>query len=499
MAQSNTPVPPPMNLSHSMLHNPTFIQHTQIIDQRLYIRSGERPGYARLLENVATAALHDSVDNVDPPKCHPNTRVAIIQNIHDWTLGKTEWLSGKPILWLKGGAGAGKSAIARSVAERCLDEGLLLGAFFFGAGDSTRNHIGNLVATISYQISTCLPEFRDMVSAIIEDYPLIFKSSIKTQFSTLIVRPLSTILANCSTTSSATPRLIIIDGLDECSAINSQRDLLLTLHEVANTMTLIRFLVCSRPESHLNSAFSLSHMVPLIYKIFLNDDYAASKDIRLFFNDKFKQIREEHVFKHLLPDPWPTPETVDTLVYKSSGQFSYPATVIRYVDSPSHRPDQRLNAIFNLRPPFKDLPFTELDALYRLIISKAENLQTVLDILAFPVLYTENSSSSCKSIEAILQLEEGSMEVLLADLQSIVTIQPEYSSFPYVKFLHKSLPDFLSEPQRAGDFHLDLSRANLFHIHTTVVHRYMKKPHISQILSMQHFGDFSNNFGIPII
>ncbi|KAF9553503.1 hypothetical protein CPC08DRAFT_713716 [Agrocybe pediades] len=460
MTQPGLPVPPLMNLSHSIVAGGTFTQHNHI-DQRQYIRSGERPGYVRLLENVATAALHDSVHVVDPPKCHPNTRVAIMQCIIDWAVGMDAELSGKPILWLKGGAGAGKSAIARSVAERCSDEGLLLGTFFFGAADPTRNHVEKLVATLSYQISLVLPEFRDTVAAFIEDDPLIFDRSIKTQFSTLIVRPLSAILANRPAASTATPRLIIIDGLDECSAINSQQDLLLTLHEVTSTTTLIRFLICSRPESHLNNTFSLPHMVPIIYKIFLDNDYAASEDIRVYLNDKFKQIKEGHSFKHALPDPWPTRKMVDSLVDKSSGHFIYAATVIRYVESPRHRPDQRLDAIFQLRPPFKDLPFAELDALYRLIISKAEDLETVLDIMTFTALYP---NPLCKDMETILLIEEGSMEVLLADLQSIITTKQDYANSPHVKFLHKSLPDFLSEPQRAGDLHRDLSRANLFHI-----------------------------------
>ncbi|KAF4613125.1 hypothetical protein D9613_010713 [Agrocybe pediades] len=450
MMQPDTPVPSQLNLSHSIVTGGTFNQHN-------YIRGGVRPGYARLLENVATAALHDSVHVVDPPKCYPNTRVAIIQNAIDWTLGTNKELSGKPILWMKGGAGAGKSAIARSVAERCSDEGLLLGTFFFRAADPTRNHVKSLVATLSYQISIILPEFRDMVTSFIEDDMLIFDRSIQTQFSTLVIRPLSMVLANRAAASTVTPRLIIIDGLDECNSIESQRDLLFALQEVTNTTTHIRFLVCSRPESHLNSAFSLPHMVTILHNIFLDDDYTAAEDIRVYLGGKFKQITEGHVFKHTLPDPWPTPEMVDTLVHKSSGQFIYAATIIRYVDSPRHRPDQRLNAIFKLRPPFKDLPFTELNALYRLIISKAEELPTVLDILAFPALYGDYP---LRDIEAILQLEPGSVEVLLADLYSIVTI----GDYGDVKFLHKSLPDFLAEPQRAGDLYQDLSRALLSHV-----------------------------------
>ncbi|KAF9558759.1 hypothetical protein CPC08DRAFT_709330 [Agrocybe pediades] len=456
MTQPDTSVPPPVNISHSIVKDATFIQHNNI-NQHHYTRSGERPGYVRLLENVAKAALHDSIHNVDPPKCHPNTRVAMIQGIIDWAVGLDPELSGKFILWLKGAAGAGKSAIARSVAERCSDEGLLLGTFFFGARDPTRNHVEKLVATLSSQISIILPEFRDTVAAIIEDDPLIFDRSIRTQFSTLVIRPLSIVLANRPAASIATSRLIIIDGLDECSSIDSQRDLLYTLQEATSTTNLIRFLVCSRPESHLNSAFGLSRMTPILHNIFLDDDdYAASKDIRLYLEDRFKQIKEEHVFKNALPDLWPASEMVDTLVDKSSGQFIYAATVVRYVESPRHRPDQRLNAIFKLRPPFKDLPFTELDALYRLIISKAEDPPTVLDILAFPVLYEE---FEVKVIEAILQLEQGSVEVMLADLHSIITI-----SFGAVEFLHKSLADFLSEPQRAGDFYRDLFRTQLSHI-----------------------------------
>ncbi|KAF9553116.1 hypothetical protein CPC08DRAFT_767769 [Agrocybe pediades] len=192
MSQSSTQPPPLLNLSHSILAGGTFIQHN--VDQRQYIHSGERPGYKRLLENVAPAALYDSGHVVDPPKCHPNTRVVILDTIINWAQGMSEEMSNKPLLWLKGGAGAGKSAIARSVAERCAKE-----------------------------------EFRDAVSTSVEEDPMIFGRSLRTQFTNLLLRPLSIVLSNLSGTNKI-PRLIIIDGLDECSAsIDSQRDLLFTL------------------------------------------------------------------------------------------------------------------------------------------------------------------------------------------------------------------------------------------------------------------------------
>ncbi|KAF9548271.1 hypothetical protein CPC08DRAFT_591851, partial [Agrocybe pediades] len=277
-------------------------------------------------------ALHDSVHVVDPPKCYLNTRVAIIQGVIDWASGRDKEFGGKSTWWIKGCAGTGKSAIARSVAEQSSDEGLLLGAFFFGATDPTRNHVGKLVATLSSQISIILPQFRDAISTIVEDDPLIFDRSIGTQFSTLITRPLSAILSNCSTTSGTSPGpcLIIIDGLDECSAVEGQQDLLSMLHEATNTTPLIRFLICSRPESHLKGFFGSPRMIPIVRNIFLGNDYVASGDIRTYLEAKFKQIKDEHVFKHILPEAWPTPGMINILVYRSSGQFIYAVTIVKY-------------------------------------------------------------------------------------------------------------------------------------------------------------------------
>ncbi|KAF9550450.1 hypothetical protein CPC08DRAFT_768899 [Agrocybe pediades] len=455
MSQPGPQGPPLPNLSHSILVNPTFTQHNQILN----VLNGERAGFTRLLQNAAPNALYDSGHVVDPPKCHPNTRMAIIQTIIDWSLGTAtanRGINAKPILWLKGGAGAGKSAIARSVAEQCSKQGLLLGTFFFGAADPTRNHVSGMVATLAYQVCKILPELREMITDLTEEDPFIFSRSINIQFTELIIRPLSTFLSDYSGTTQI-PRLIIIDGLDECTAnIDSQRHLLFTLQDVVASTTLIRFLVCSRPESHLNNAFSSSRMANIHYKIFLDNDYSAREDIQLYLEDKFREIKEGHAFNHKLPAMWPSPGIIWDLTNKSSGQFIYASTVVRYVQSPRHRPDQRLDVALNLRPPFKDLPFTELDALYRHIISKAEDPSTVLDILAFPVLYGE---FDVPSLEKILQLEEGDVEVILADLQSLVTIDGNM-----VKFLHKSLKDFLCDSQRAGDLYRDLSAVQVQHI-----------------------------------
>ncbi|KAF9552922.1 hypothetical protein CPC08DRAFT_822590 [Agrocybe pediades] len=442
-----------------------FNQQNHFDNRHYTFRNGENAGYSSLLDNVAAAAMHDSRQDLDPPKCHPNTRVAIIQYAIDWTKGiADEQINQKSIIWLNGGAGAGKSAIARSVAERCSEQGLLLGSFFFAARDTSRNHVGGLVSTLCYQMCRILPGFRDMVSASIANDPLIFKSSISTQLITLLFDPFSRLILAGYPGASTTwiPRLIVIDGLDECSETMDQKNLLLALREATKSTTLIRFLICSRPEKHISSAFRLPQMSNIFFKIFIGDDYCASIDIRPYLEDKFKEIREGHLYKHTLPATWPAPKIIDDLVYKSSGQFIYASTVIRYIQSLDHKPHERLEVIFNLRPAFEDLPFAQLDALYQHIISKAKNLSKVLDILAFPLLL---ESFGADDIEIILRLQKGDVEVMLTELRSIVGVRIMFASeCMRVWFLHKSVKDFLSDRQRAGELYRDLSVVQSQHI-----------------------------------
>ncbi|KAF9558284.1 hypothetical protein CPC08DRAFT_709732 [Agrocybe pediades] len=463
MSQSNPPhVTPLVNLSQSIITGGTYTQHNNI-DQRRYYSHDRDSGYASVfLDNVATTAMHNSRRAIEPPlKCHANTRVAVKKRIIDWTKGNVdEETNRKPIVWLKGAAGAGKSAIAKDTAEQCDKEGLLLGSFFFRTTDPSRNHVGRLGATLAYQVCRILPEVRSTVSTLVEEDPLIFESSnFSKQLTTLIINPLSNIiLAKDQSGPTLIPRLIIIDGLDECTeSINSQKELLLSLFKATCSMPYIQFLVCSRPESHINTTFGRPEMASILYEISLDNDDSAPADIRLYFEDKFKEIKHEHAFKDSLPDTWPTPQMIDDLVNKSSGQFIYASTVVGYIESAKHRPNERLEAIFNLRPAFKDQPFTQLDILYRHIISKAEDLPKVLDILAFPALYEHFPA---KSIEVMLQLKQGDVKVMLVDLLSIVAFTADME----VRLLHKSLIDFLSDPQRAGDLYQNFPAVHLKHV-----------------------------------
>ena len=111
---------------------------------------------------MATGALHNSNERFDPPKCHPNTRLAVLSDIMKWI--KWEGDIKSFIMWVYGPAGAGKSAIAQTIAEMCEEEMILLASFFFSRVDPSRNNVSRLIATIAYQITFHLPDVRDAIN-----------------------------------------------------------------------------------------------------------------------------------------------------------------------------------------------------------------------------------------------------------------------------------------------------------------------------------------------
>ena len=74
-----------------------------------------------------------------------------------------DWVSKKIdtdtfIMWLYGAAGAGKSAIAQTIAELCEEQKLLLESFFFFRADSLWSNSKRLIATNAYQVAVVIED-----------------------------------------------------------------------------------------------------------------------------------------------------------------------------------------------------------------------------------------------------------------------------------------------------------------------------------------------------
>ena len=408
---------------------------------------------------MAPNALHDSGHVVNPPKCYPGTRIAIIQTIIDWVAGSEGANRDKFFTWLAGAAGAGKSAIGRSVCERCKEEGTLLASFFFGSRDETRNHSRLFPATIAYQLCFISQGLRMAVSRAIEYDPFVFSRSLQTQLKLLIMDPL---LANYGNEPQSTPCLIVVDGLDECSDEPTQQDILDALFSLATTPSAIRIrvLVCSCQESHIVTMFRANKISGLLFKILLDDEYSSKQDIELYLRDQFQWIHETHFFKGKIPDSWPTRDQFSQLTYNASGQFIYATIVIGYVRSSLYRPQQRLDAILGLRPPFRDLPFSQLNALYFLLLNSTDHPFIAADIMTYVSL---NDNICPEYIDKLLCLESGETEVYLSRLAAIVKIEDDCYEYAGARLLHKSFADFLFDSHRSKELSKSIMETKVQH------------------------------------
>ena len=93
-----------------------------------------------LYGNIAAGAMHNSKERYDSPKCHPDTRKAVLSDITTWTSDHSKKTC---ILWLSAPAGSGKLAILQQIAE-----------IFYNSGGLSASFIRKMVLTCSLAIFT---------------------------------------------------------------------------------------------------------------------------------------------------------------------------------------------------------------------------------------------------------------------------------------------------------------------------------------------------------
>ena len=213
-----------------------------------------------LQEKVAHGAFHDSDERFLAPRCYPHTRDDVLTTITDWihASGKKERL-----MWLCGPAKVGKSAIAQTIADRCNDANILMASFFFSRNYAKRSDKSYLIPTIAYQLTVSIPEIRKKVWDVLRNDPLILSRSLEAQAKALIVRPLTeAALGDVDDPDQGSPpRLVILDGIDECKGDEIQIYIVNVLSAVVKELPIpLLFLITSRPEPHLLRTFSTKNM-----------------------------------------------------------------------------------------------------------------------------------------------------------------------------------------------------------------------------------------------
>ncbi|KAJ3771050.1 hypothetical protein FB446DRAFT_124834 [Lentinula raphanica] len=411
-------------------------------------------GLHLLYSSISISAVHNYETDDEPATCHPGTREAILTRLTDWVIDTKR---DSQLCWLYGSAGAGKSSVAQTIADRFRREGKLAAGFFFWRSDSSRNGIRRLVPTLAIQLAHSIPALRPAINSTVETNIMILDAPFETQFRELILQPFQN-----HERESDVPFLVVLDGLDECMDGRDQERVLLTIADVLKSKSIpLLFLVTSRLEPRIRNVFNKISTSYICQRHGLED---SNEDIRKYFLDKFAEIKTRRILltNSDVEQPWPTPRQLDELVYKASGQFIFASTVIKFVDDDFSLPSERLRIMLGLTDSQEqedsidntDRPFRELDKLYREILSVNPNTQQLLQILGTVIVFHEGSVPTMDTVEQLLALKPGEVSAALAGMHSL--LKADHEEEPgNIKFAHKSLIDFLLDPKRSGQFFID--------------------------------------------
>ncbi|THU83847.1 hypothetical protein K435DRAFT_843876 [Dendrothele bispora CBS 962.96] len=489
--------------SFARSHHNTFNNSTinTIGGDQINFTDSKGTGLRLLYQEIAqVGAFYDSEDRFPPPRCHPQTREAVLADISAWITEQNTSLQNSNqdsvrssqalVHWLYGPAGAGKSAIAQTLAESFKDSHLAA-SFFFSRSSSKRNNPRTLFTTVAYCLAVSGDtKLRDAIDEAVIERHVILGASIESQFLELVVKPLlrekwgdlprerwgeeeeeeEEFIYRLRERWRNLPKVVIIDGLDECQGSDSQQRILTTiLSQLVDEKGQphyripLRFLIASRPEPQIRDIFNKPEYLDITTRTELGDNYSTSRDIERYLRDRFHKIALTSDVMRSVPLPWPSQGVIDNLVQRASGQFIYASTLIKYVSDEYSHPVERLELALGLPIGDPDA-FSDLDLLYRQIMSSSRNRPRLLQILgAFYCLQEmpetpgltyprSHPRESIGLMENILLLSPGAISLALRNLHSVLEINQD--SF---HFRHKSFTDFLLDKRRSGEFFLDLS------------------------------------------
>jgi hypothetical protein len=365
------------------------------------------------------------------------------------------------IFWLDGMAGTGKSTIARTVARRCSDDGLLGATFFFSRGGGELETARTFVTTLAVQLARRHQLLRAAICGAVRAQPNIAAQLLSDQWRNLVLKPCG-LLANAAaqrTRAHPTPAplVLVVDALDECKAPAEVEFVLELLSETLGIMaTPLRILVTSRPEITVRAGLDsmnarqrrhviLHHVQPSVINC----------DIKIFFEHKLASAIR---YRPLLPG-LTDEEVLQRLVIRADGLFIWAATASRYIKEGGPHARSRLDTIVGYRVSSAPTsPESKLDEIYTSVLRSALRdewtgdeheqfcrlLNDVLGTIA--VLFL---SLSALDLAALLFHSENDVLEVMWDLHSIFDV-PKDRCVP-IRPHHASVRDFLLSSERCTD------------------------------------------------
>ncbi|KAK4163948.1 hypothetical protein QBC43DRAFT_55204 [Cladorrhinum sp. PSN259] len=398
------------------------------------------------------------------------TRLDVLNDIQDWFNDP----NAKPVYWLQGMAGTGKTSVSLTVADalnayRPLAGGefatspavFLGGSFFFKQGDATRNTTEKFYTTIASQLAHKFPDLMVHITKYLRSFPAVATKQHKDQFQHLILTPLSLV----DQTKFLSIRLIIIiDALDECKDLKEVKDLMGMLENVQTLCQVqLRFFVTSRADDHIVDGFKqlpkgLYHKKVLEKIQYQEGEVGQTDDITRFLVHQLSKIAKEKG----LPQNWISDEDVANLSKKADGLFIYAATTCRLLDINDICNRQNRQGLLSLvldDATYHEAPQQKIDEIYDKVLRfQRLNLLTasarkgfftsMKRMLGFIVTFFEPVPVS--SLVKFLSewVEKPDVDDMLRQLHAVISVPEEEGAS--LRVLHLSFRDFLLSEDRAG-------------------------------------------------
>ncbi|KAI0090500.1 hypothetical protein BDY19DRAFT_991945 [Irpex rosettiformis] len=377
------------------------------------------------------------------PGCLTGTRVEILHTLRRWASDPRA----RQVYWMNGYAGSGKSTIAQSFAEWLSSQHKLGASFFCSRESQLRSDYKMIIPTLAYQLAKpshpASSKYRKALLRALKKNPDIASLTLQNQLDELIVKPV---------TDSKMTTILLIDALDECRDNNSTSILLSFLAEIVEHIPSLKFFITGRPETHIQSGFRLGQLHPITDVMILHEVGAdtVEQDIRLFLGEKLSSIARLRADVDI-PKGWPKKRDIDALTAKADGLFIFASTAVKFIHAKRHDPTDRLRML--LRSGTVHEGSTGLDELYLRILRDAfaedsdEFVDTFRSVLGLLVVSCDLLRAT--TIAEILGISLSNVKTSLRFLHSVLVIPDDPTR--HLRFLHKSFPDFLTNPLRCSD------------------------------------------------
>ncbi|QRW09280.1 WD repeat-containing protein [Ceratobasidium sp. AG-Ba] len=361
--------------------------------------------------------------------CTENTRVDVLQELHEWTSGKT--------------------TIAYTLCHKLEEERSLAASFFCSRQLPECRDVSRIVPTIAYQLARYSIPFCHTISPLLKADPDVYNKPIATQFRELITKPVNQIKG-----SLPNHLTIVIDALHECDATTGTADILKVLLAEAPSLPL-KFFVSSRPE------------YDILKRMRQTQRDCVNTEMRLheLASDIVQTDIRTYLITELQPHMSVSEVEMNTLVLRSGVLFIYAATVVRYVSGQDYAwGATRLADVLSVSVGNPNESTEGIDALYTAILNAAYDNTSLTKanraqmLLVLHTVVCAREPLSKNAMAGLVRLHsEQTVRAILSPLLSVLQVTDESGA---ITTLHESFADFLLESSRSGRFHCNAAEHN---------------------------------------